>query len=289
MDHLVRDLPASARVLDLGSGAGSFDYASTSSGVVAVDLAFPAPIQGKLGQVCATSSALPLQTGSVDLVVSNHTLEHFAELDRALIEVDRVLKGEGTLWVAVPDSACLDDILYRWVFEGGGHVNPFTLASLISTVESRTGLRAREFKRLCSGFVYLSPPDPEKLAHFPRRARFLGIVPGAVLRFGLRWLNYATRLCDAWFSTRFSQYGWGVVFCKSIEPAAMVELECDVNVCFRCGTGHPDSTLSRVSSRRLLWKTFRCSVCGEKNLYFDPSRIAWYRRSQGVHNSGSRQ
>ena len=282
MDHLVRDLSATARVLDLGSGGGSFDYSSTSSGVVAVDIAFPTPVQGALGQVCASSSALPLSDGSVDLVVSNHTLEHFGELDCALTEIDRVLKAEGTLWVAVPDSSCLDDILYRWVFEGGGHVNPFTLASLISTVEARTGLRAREFKRLFSGFVYLSPPDPEKLAHFPPRARFLGIVPPALLRFGLRWLNYLTRLCDGWLSTRFSQYGWGVVFQKSMEPVQMDELECDVNVCFRCGTGHPDSTLASVVSRKLLWRTFSCSVCAEKNLYFDPLRIVSSKPSQAV-------
>ena len=288
MDHLVRDLSATARVLDLGSGGGSFDYSSTSSGVVAVDIAFPAPIQGALGQVCANSSTLPLRDESVDLVVSNHTLEHFAELHCALTEIDRVLKGEGTLWVAVPDSTCLDDILYRWVFEGGGHVNPFTLASLISTVEARTGLRAREYKRLFSGFVYLSPPDPEKLAHFPPRARFLGIVPPALLSFGLRWLNYLTRLCDGWFSTRFSQYGWGVVFQKSIEPVQMIELECEVNVCFRCGTGHPDSTLASVVSRKLLWKTFSCSVCAEMNLYFDPLRIVSAKPSQAVSGLSGR-
>ena len=282
MDHLVRDLSATARVLDLGSGGGSFDYSSTGSGIVAVDIAFPAPIQGALGQICASSSALPLKDESVDLVVSNHTLEHFTGLDRALTEIDRVLKREGTLWVAVPDSTCLDDILYRWVFEGGGHVNPFTLASLISTVEAGTGLQAREFKRLFSGFVYLSPPDPEKLLHFPPRARFLGIVPPGLLRFGLRWLNYLTRLCDGWLSTRFSQYGWGVVFQKSMEPIKMVELAYDVNVCFRCGTGHPDSTLASVASRKLLWRTFTCSVCAEKNLYFDPLRIAGSKPSHGI-------
>ena len=97
MDHLVRDLSSTARVLDLGSGGGSFDYSSTSSGVVAVDIAFPTPVQGALGQVCASSSALPLSDESVDVVVSNHTLEHFAELDCALTEIDRVLKAEGTL------------------------------------------------------------------------------------------------------------------------------------------------------------------------------------------------
>ncbi len=195
------------------------------------------------------------------------------ELDCALTEIDRVLKKEGTLWVAVPDSSCLDDILYRWVFVGGGHVNAFTLASLVATVEARTDLRAREFKRLFSGFVYLGPPDPEDLTHFPARARFLGIVPPALLRFGLRWLNYLTRLCDGWLDTRLSQYGWGVVFEKSEEPVEMVELPCDVNVCFRCGTGHPDSTLASVVSRKLLWRTYNCSVCAETNLYFDPSRM----------------
>ncbi len=267
MDHLIRDLPASSRVLDLGSGGGSFDYGSTKSGIVAMDVSFPAGAQEALGRICANSSAIPLRTRSVDLVVCNHTLEHFEQLDSSLSEIDRVLKHQGALWVAVPDARCLDDILYRWVFKGGGHVNQFTLTSLLSRIEDRTGLRGREFKKLFSGFVYLNPPDPERLRHFPWRARWLGIVPAGLLRFALRWGNYLTRLYDRWLPGGLSQYGWAVVFERGENTGPLKELESDVNVCFRCGAGHPGKVLAPKIFRRRLWRAYRCMVCGERNLY----------------------
>ncbi len=71
-----------------------------------MDLAFPTSAQEALGRICSSSSAIPLQTESVDLVVWNHALEHFQELDASLFEVDRILKKKGALWLAVPEGSC---------------------------------------------------------------------------------------------------------------------------------------------------------------------------------------
>lgn len=47
------------------------------------------------GFLCADGSALPLDTGSVDIVVFNHIYEHVVDPDRVLEEIRRVLKEDG--------------------------------------------------------------------------------------------------------------------------------------------------------------------------------------------------
>ncbi len=276
MDDLVRDLPSQARVLDLGAGGGSFSYDSTPAAVLAVDLDFPDVGQNSAGRMIGDSGSIPLKDGGVDVVVCNHTLEHFENLSRALQEINRVLKPGGRLWAAVPNGFSLDDGLYRFLFRGGGHVNRFSLQSFIDSIESGTQLRALRCKKLYTGFVYLNPPDSQKLPYYPKPARYLALVPPGLLRWSIRWLNYAARCLDFVFRTNLSQYGWGLVFerkgpaCES-EPTQSNSLESipsDVNVCFSCGAGHPTDNLRSRSSRRILLKTYACGNCGTRNLYF---------------------
>lgn len=276
MDDLVRNLPHEARVLDLGAGAGSFGYESTDAIVIAVDLDFPTQCQNAEGRMIGRSEALPLSASSFDVVVCNHTLEHFELLREALFEISRILKDGGHLWVAVPDGFCLDDTLYRFLFEGGGHVNRFTLQSLIDEVEAATRLRALSFKKLYTGFVYLNPPDAEKLQYYPRRARILGKIPPAFLEFMLRWLNFLTRSWDRVFRSNTSQYGWGVVFQaipRESDPSprstiqSLSQIPRDVNVCFSCGAGHPRETLRDLMKKSLFWTTYTCPCCGKINFY----------------------
>ncbi len=275
MDDLVRDLPASALVLDLGASGGSFSYASTPARVIALDVAFPPHPQESWARTLADSRSLPIKEGVVDVVVCNHTLEHFEDYEASIREIDRVLKPDGFLWAAVPDGFSLDDKFYRYMFEGGGHVNRFSLRSFVSTIESQTGLRARRYKKLHTGFVYLNPPDPLKIQYYPERAQILGRLPARLLRAGLRWLNYLVRICDRLLGTQWSHYGWGVVFgcLKRQDNANLSDLKSldsmpeDLNVCFSCGAGHPLPTLVNNLKRSLLWKIYVCPSCGNRNLF----------------------
>lgn len=270
MDELVRELSPDSRVLDLGAGGGSFDYSSTAAGVVAVDLAFPKRSQPSLGRLIGNSDSLPLPNESIDVVVCNHTLEHFERPRRAMAEIGRVLKKGGHVWIAVPDGFLLDDRLYRFVFAGGGHVNRFSLDSLIQMARSSASLGAVRFKKLHTGFVYLNPPDPEKLPHYPRRARLLAKVPPKALEWILRWLNYAVRIGDGLLGTRLSQYGWGVVFQNQTGDKAArppVETPADKNVCFRCGAGHPSASLTPLLRPLLFWRVYDCPCCGARNIF----------------------
>ena len=271
MEHLVRPLSPASVVLDLGAGPGSFSYAETEARVLALDVDFPGAGQDAWARVLGDSGAIPLGRETVDVVVCNHTLEHFPDCRQAIREIDRVLRPGGSLWVAVPDSGCLDDRLYRYLFLGGGHVNRFSLASLVEAIETGTRLRARSCKKLFTGFVYLNPPDPEKVRYYPPRAQFLARIPSRVLRTLLRWMNYGVRVVDRLLRTRLSQYGWALVARRqddSSSPATELSRlgveSGDTNVCFACGDGHVEQTLK---PDRILFLTFyQCPNCGTRNL-----------------------
>lgn len=279
MDHLVRSLSPASVVLDLGAGPGSFSYAGTEARVLALDVHFPDASQPAWARVLGDSGAIPLGEATVDVVVCNHTLEHFPDYRRAILEIDRVLRPGGSLWVAVPDGWCLDDRLYRFLFQGGGHVNRFSLASLVEVIENGTRLRARSCKKLYTGFVYLNPPDPRKLPYYPWLTRLLVQTPPRLLKMLLLGMNYSVRLVDRFLRTRLSQYGWALVVRREgdstrpvTDPARLRVEAGDANVCFACGDGHVEATLKPF--RVLFWTCYRCPNCGTRNLMSPLSEIS---------------
>ena len=92
------------------------------------------------------------------------------------MKLGRVLKPGGRLYVSVPNGYGFCDGVYRWVYEGGGHVNRFRRDDLIRQIEARAGVRLAEWKKLYSSFVYLpqrpasGPPSPPRPARAPQDA-----------------------------------------------------------------------------------------------------------------------
>src|ERR1043166_5202026 len=143
MLDLIEKLPPGARVLDLGAGPGSFPISRNDLSVVRLDLEIP-PARNGGCYVSADAARMPFAGAVFDLVVSNHSLEHFVELEATLREIGRVIRPGGTLYIAVPNAATLTDRIYRWLGKGGGHVNPFRRPEEVTRlVERLTGLRPR--------------------------------------------------------------------------------------------------------------------------------------------------
>jgi SAM-dependent methyltransferase len=244
--ELLRSLPAGAWVLDLGCGAGSF----VSDQAVRVDVERES-LKGPHG-VQADAAALPFPDRCFDVVISNHSLEHFENLAGALAEIGRVVKPEGALYVAVPDARTFCDRLYRWLARGGGHVNAFDSApDLAARIQRATGLPHVATRTLCTSFSFLNRRN--RRAPPPRRLYLLGGGTEVSLLLG----SALARLCDRWLHTRLSVYGWAFYFGK---------IECEIeratwtNVCIRCGSGHPAAALrGRVF--------YRCPHCGAPNLH----------------------
>lgn len=254
MLHLISNLQSGSRILDLGAGPGSFTTGRSDLTIVRLDLDRPErPGQGQY--VAGNAARMPFADHSFHLIVSNHSLEHFLELEPALREMGRVLRPDGGIYVAVPDARTLTDRIYRWLGRGGGHVNPFrSPQELCGLIERLTGRPVRSSTVLVSSLSFLNSHNfhsrpPRKILLFANgNEYFLALVMGTL------------RLADRLLGTRFSQYGWAFRFGNTWNA---VEPEVWVNVCVRCGSGHSESFLrSRGVVRR--W-SYRCPACSGFN------------------------
>ena len=260
MLHLLQKLPAGARVLDLGAGPGSFRSPRADLLVVRLDLERPHTL-GDGRYVLADAARMPFAPHSFDLVISNHSLEHFLALDATVREVGRVLKTDGVLYVAVPDATTLADRIYRWLGRGGGHVNPFRSAEEVSTLVSRvTGFPLRRTTVLFSSLSFLNRHN--FVTRPPRRIALFAFGNESFLAV---WI-WMLRGLDRRFGTKWSRYGWAFVFGNAI---GLETQEVWVNVCVRCGSGHSELYLRKFATVRKvlgLFGAYRCPSCGGFNL-----------------------
>ena len=263
MHEIIRNLPAGAMALDLGSRSGSYDAAAFPFTTVRVDLERQLTASGARF-VQADAARLPFRDGVFDALICNHGLEHFVELDAALGEIGRTLKPGACLYIAVPDASGLHDHFYRWFTFGGGHVNRFADAGrLAALIAERTGLPHFATKVLFGAFSYLnhrniSWPRPRRIRWLAVKREDALVVADAVLR-----------LLDKLLHTRTSIYGWCMYFGRVPEP---VDTRPWTNVCARCGQAHPSAWLDEIGATCRWWGLFpayRCPGCGLVNLYGD--------------------
>lgn len=251
MLDLIDGLPPGARVLDLGARTGSFHTNRTDLVIVRVDLEI-APARGDGYYVAADAARLPFRSEAFDLIISNHSLEHFEALDETLREIGRAIRPRRALYVAVPDAGTLTDRIYRWMARGGGHVNAFRSADQVTAlIEKLTGLPHRATRDLYSSLSFLNRRNftarpPRKIALFAFGSeRFLAV---------LMWFLRLGR-------SSLSRYGWAFYFG---EVPVRGDLEPWINVCVRCGAGYAEAFLRK--SGALKRRSYRCPECGGWNL-----------------------
>lgn len=110
---VAREFCRSKHVLDVacGEGYGSALVAQTAHSVIGVDADFDsvkhamrAYDSSNLRYLHGNATCLPVESESVDVVVSFETLEHVAEQELFFAEVLRVLRPDGLLIISTPDS-----------------------------------------------------------------------------------------------------------------------------------------------------------------------------------------
>ena len=112
-DALLRDLPARARVLEVGAGPGFFAEHAVR---VRPDLRWissdllPTPWNG----LVADALALPLRSGSIDAVVGVDFIHHLARPAAFFSEAARVLAAGGRLLAVEPWVTALSYPVYRF-------------------------------------------------------------------------------------------------------------------------------------------------------------------------------
>ncbi len=251
MEEIFAALRPGARVLDLGSRGGSFPAARCPGRVVRADLELA---DSPDDFVQCDAAHLPFSDRSFAAVISNHSLEHFADCDAALSEIGRVIERGGALYVAVPDASTFTDRAYRWLGRGGGHVNAFTdPAALATRIERATGLPHRGTRILHTSLSFMNRAN----ARTPPRKLLLF---GAGSERLLAVLTYLLRRADARFGARWSVYGWALQF----GGVSRVDTAPRTNVCVRCGAGHAAKDLR--PHRRWL-RYYECPACGARNLF----------------------
>jgi SAM-dependent methyltransferase len=251
--EILSRLPADALILDLGAAFGSFPTSATRATAIRVDR----DAGTARNFVQADAAFLPFRNSSFAAIVSNHSLEHFDDLDNALREIGRVIRKDGALFVAVPDASTLTDRIYRWLGRGGGHVNAFRSApELAQKIEQSTGLKHVATRTLCSSLSFLN----RETAPRPLPCRLLLVGGGSPWTLSLyTWLS---RRLDRRFGTRIGIYGWALYFGNLAEP---IDTRTLPNVCIRCGGGHPASALVTESSAIPGIRIWRCPGCGTRN------------------------
>jgi SAM-dependent methyltransferase len=264
--EILENLAPGQRVLDLGSGPGSFDASAGPFVAIRADLDRPSSPAPNFAQ--ADAARLPFADRAFDAVISNHSLEHFHDLAGALAEIGRVLKPSGALYVAVPDASTFCDRVYRWLGRGGGHVKPFTSAEqLARMIEDATGLRHVQSRILFASLSYLNRKNGIP-GGSPRRL----LVLGGGSELSLYLFNYFARWSDRFLGTRLKVYGWALYFGSFRVP---IETEVWTNVCIRCGSGAQSAWLRHMNlvSRRFFLQVYRCPQCGTVNLFFEDSQF----------------
>ena len=105
-------------ILDIacGEGYGSNLMSFESSLVYGVDIdeetierANSKYKRDNLKFLTGTTSKIPLESNSIDVVISYETLEHHDEHEKMMIEIKRVLKPEGILLISTPDKHFYSD------------------------------------------------------------------------------------------------------------------------------------------------------------------------------------
>jgi SAM-dependent methyltransferase len=217
------------------------------------------------------AAALPFRDQTFKAVISNHSLEHFDDLDGALREIGRVIHPAGMLFVSVPDASTLTDKIYRWQARSGGHVNAFKVRQdLAVRIERATGLRHVGTRVLCSSLSFLN----RRNSHSPRPRRL--ILLGAGYEWSLLLYTWLSRRIDRLLNQRTSVYGWAFYFGENLAP----DTETWSNVCVMCGSGHPSSSLrtgGRVIHHRFLPAVYRCPQCNTRNFFTDDNDLQHLR------------
>jgi SAM-dependent methyltransferase len=251
LHEILHHLPPGSFVLDLGSRFGSFPAEATAAHVVRLDLDSPHLPNGVAGD----ARCLPFRDHAFQAIIANHSLEHVEGLEAALREIGRVLAPDGALYIAVPDSSTLCDKLYRWLAQGGGHVNAISDPDLFSRqITVATGLAVVARRTLHTSYSYL---NAENVQTPSRKMLLLGGGRPWLLRAASRWM----RRLDRAFGWRTTVYGWAFYAGRINEP---VSLEARSNVCIRCGAGHASAVLQPIVDAA---QRYRCPLCATENSY----------------------
>jgi ubiquinone/menaquinone biosynthesis C-methylase UbiE len=116
---LANDFVSGKVVLDIasGEGYGSYILSNNALEVIGVDIDIDSIKNAKekysknnLKFIVGSADSIPVESNSIDVVVSFETIEHHDKHEEMFLEIKRVLKKEGVLIISSPDKKYYSDI-----------------------------------------------------------------------------------------------------------------------------------------------------------------------------------
>lgn len=104
-------------ILDIGTGNGEIaNYlANIAKQVISIDISYNQTFKGGYDYLICNEN-LPFKSESIDIVLSNHVIEHVDNNVLHLNEINRVLKQTGTVYLATPNRLWPWEVHYRLLF-----------------------------------------------------------------------------------------------------------------------------------------------------------------------------
>jgi ubiquinone/menaquinone biosynthesis C-methylase UbiE len=121
---ILKNLPTAGNILEAGCGIGSVcNYLSqiTNAKIIGVDISTEALKNLKLNNssniefIKGDIRNLPFKNNSFSLITSLGVIEHLDNPRGAIIEMERVLKEDGILFISTPNSYCISDRVIKFL------------------------------------------------------------------------------------------------------------------------------------------------------------------------------
>ena len=190
-----RDLPV-GKLLDIGCGVGDFLHVAENkgwqcTGVEPSEEAREIARQRIKGDLLYSEDLEQLTDQSFDLITMWHVLEHVDDLKWQVAQLQRLIKPNGRIVIAVPNYRSYDGRFYNayWAaYDVPRHLNHFN-KTVITKIFKTSGLSLVSMDKLVWDAYYISFMSEQYKHHFMPLVRgvFRGLVSNAKARRSGEW------------------------------------------------------------------------------------------------------
>lgn len=186
-------------LLDIGTGNGEIaNHLGQQFNVTSIDINDQRQIVSGYNFIQVNNETIPLPDNSIDIIVSNHVVEHMENVKLHLSEIHRVLQDDGIIYLATPNRSWPFEVHYKiWIL----HYLPYSWfhfllkifrkykedVKLLSWWQIKKMAKNKFIVEECSSQITKNPIDYEMNAS-PSILKIINIIPLRVMK-ALVFLN----------------------------------------------------------------------------------------------------